>query len=74
MLSLLAVLLAQTPPPTRLDWAWLADTTWIVPPADLPAMQLDPRDDATTWVVDQTVWQIQGYLTGYLWGSGVVLL
>ena len=74
MLSLLAVLLAQTPPPTRLDWAWLADTTWIVPPADLPAMQLDPRDDTTTWVVDQTVWQIQGYLTGYLWGSGVVLL
>ena len=74
MHALLAVLLAQDLPATRLDWAWLADTTWIVPPADLPAMQLDPRDDSTRWIVDQTVWQLQGYRTGYLWGRGVVLV
>ncbi len=65
---------AQDLGPTRLHWAWLADTVWIVPPADLPAMQMDPKDDAVRWIVDQTVWAFQGYRTGYLWGRGVVLL
>lgn len=74
LLPLLPLLLAQDLPATRRDWAWLADTWWIVPPADLPAMQLDPRADAVSWVVDQTVWHFQAYRTGYLWGHGVVLL
>lgn len=83
MFPLLAALFAQDlpapppavePPATRLDWAWLAGTTWIVPPADLPAMQLDPKDDRVSWVVDQTVWRFQGYRTGYVWGYGVVML
>lgn len=74
MLYLLPLILAQDVPATRLDWAWLADTWWIVPPADLPAMQLDPKADEVSWIVDQTVWQFQGYKTGYLWGRGVVLL
>lgn len=84
MFTLLSLLIAQDlpsserPPPerpaTRLDWAWLAGSTWIVPPADLPAMQMDPKDDAVRWVVDQTVWRFQGYATGYVWGYGVVML
>jgi hypothetical protein len=65
---------ASAPPATRLDWAWLADTYWIVPTADLPAMQMDPKDDAVTWIVDQTVWHLQGYRTGYVWGTGVAML
>ena len=64
---------AQELPATRLDWAWLVDSTWIVPPADLPAMQMDPKDDAVRWVVDQTVWRFQGYRTGYVWGYGVAM-
>ena len=65
---------AQDLPATRLDWAWLAGSTWIVPPADLPAMQMDPKEDAVRWVVDQTVWRFQGYRTGYVWGYGVAML
>ena len=65
---------AQDLPATRLDWAWLAGSTWIVPPADLPAMQMDPKEDAVRWVVDQTVWRFQGVRTGYVWGYGVAML
>lgn len=71
---LLPLLLAGEIPATRADWSWLADTWWIVPPVDLPALRLDPKKDRLSWVVDQTVWQFQGYRSGYLWGRGVVLL
>jgi hypothetical protein len=80
MFPLLSLLIAQDlpapaqAPATRLDWAWLADTYWIVPTADLPAMQMDPKDDAVTWIVDQTVWHFQGVRTGYVWGYGVAML
>lgn len=53
---------------TRFDWSWLADTYWYVPQPDLPALQLDPDDSALSWLVDQTVWHISGYKSGYFWG------
>src|SRR3954469_6655359 len=53
---------------TRFDWSWLADTYWCVPRPDLPALQLDPEDNVLSWLVDQTVWHISGYQSGYFWG------
>ena len=53
---------------TRLDWSWLANTYWYVPPLDLPALQLDPEGNTLSWLVDQTVWHISGYKSGYFWG------
>jgi hypothetical protein len=53
---------------TRFDWSWLADTYWYVPEPDLPALQLDPDGDTLSWLVDQTVWHISGYKSGYFWG------
>lgn len=50
------------------DWSWLEGTYWCVPPESLPALQLDTDDNALAWTVDQTVWQITGYRTGYFWG------
>jgi hypothetical protein len=53
---------------TRSDWSWLADTYWYVPRPDLPALQLDPDSNTLSWLIDQTVWHISGYKTGYFWG------
>ncbi|QNM98393.1 hypothetical protein [Chitinimonas koreensis] len=50
------------------DWRWLEDTYWYVQPAQLPALQYDPDDNALAWVCDQTVWHFTGYRDGYLWG------
>jgi len=53
---------------TRFDWNWLTDTYWYVTQPDLPALQLDPDDNALSWLIDQTVWHISGYENGYFWG------
>lgn len=53
---------------TRLEWSWLTDTYWYVPVPDLPALQLDPESLRLSWLVDQTVWHISGYKSGYFWG------
>ena len=58
---------------TRFDWSWLADTYWYVPQPDLPALQLDPGSDVLSWQVDQTIWHISGYKSGYFWGVTAVL-
>lgn len=50
------------------DWQWLVDTYWYVLPAQLPALQYDPDDNALSWACDQTVWHVTGYRDGYLWG------
>lgn len=59
---------------TRAQWRWLADTYWYVLPADLPAPQFDPDDNALSWLVDQTVWHISGYANGYFWGVTAALM
>lgn len=53
---------------TRFDWSWLSGTYWYVPQPDLPALQLDPDGNTLSWLVDQTVWHISGYKSGYFWG------
>jgi hypothetical protein len=58
---------------TRFDWSWLADTYWYVPRPDLPALQIDPEDNVLSWLVDQTVWHISGYQSGYFWGVTAAL-
>lgn len=56
------------PDESRTDWTWVENTYWYVLPPDLPALQLDPDENALSWLVDQTVWHITGYKNGYLWG------
>jgi len=58
---------------TRFDWSWLAGTYWYVPRPDLPALQLDPEGNVLSWLVDQTVWHISGYQSGYFWGVTAAL-
>ena len=60
--------------PDPADWSWLSDTYWYVPPASLPALQLDTGAGTLAWVVDQTVWHVTGYRTGYVWGVASTLL
>jgi hypothetical protein len=70
---------ATTPAPTNPDWSFLVGTTWIVPPSDLNAYQLQgtgaPTGNSPTTspptivrLQDQTVYQITGYENGYFWG------
>src|SRR5215467_14517338 len=58
----------------RIDWSSLQDTYWYVPPASLPALQLDPDSGTLNWVIDQTVWHITGYREGYFWGVSSTLI
>jgi len=51
------------------QWSWLQDTYWYVPPENLPALQFDPDDDTLDWLIDQTVWHISAFQSGYFWGS-----
>lgn len=66
--------MADTHDTNPTSFNWLAGTYWYVPEADLPALKLDPDANTLTWVVDQTVWQITGYRTGYFWGVSATLL
>ncbi len=45
----------------------LENTTWIVPPATLPAIQYEAGSELT--VADQTVWTINRYENGYFFGD-----
>lgn len=73
---------APTPPADaaqpRHDWAWLgADggTYWIVPQAFLKAIQWNTDDPETSTAIDdQTVWHIQRYDNGYVFGPVVAQL
>lgn len=56
------------------DWSWLENTYWYVPRRYLPALQLDPDTNTLAWAVDQTVWHITGYRTGYFWGVSATML
>jgi hypothetical protein len=56
---------------TTLDgWSWLAGTYWYVPPETMLAIRMvDIRARRTLKVQDQTLWQIEQVISGYLIGS-----
>ena len=60
-------------------WAWLLDTTWIVPPNNVLAYMLAGGQPPTTpphliALNDQTVYTIEGYKNGFFWGTFVLAL
>lgn len=63
----------QPSQPNTTDWSWLMDTYWYVPAESLSALRYNPKKNRLTWVADQTVWHITGYLTGYFWGVTAVM-
>jgi hypothetical protein len=60
--------------PTAKRWAWLADTYWYVPTANLPAILYNGTSGGSTLVSDQTVFHVAGYSKGYFWGEAVTQL
>ncbi len=58
----------------RARFRWLVDSYWYVQTPDLPALRFDPDSGQLDWLVDQTVWHIQGYTNGYFWGVTAALL
>ena len=56
----------------RGDWSWVKDTFWYVTEEDLPAVVTDLTTSQHSFVIDQTVWQIEEYSHGYFWGKTVV--
>jgi hypothetical protein len=65
---------AQMTPSAEVDgnWSWLRGTNWYVPVASLPAILSGAGSDAPQTVLDQTVFHVDGYQGGYLWGTAVV--
>jgi hypothetical protein len=60
---------------SKSDWSFLANSYWIVPPPNLPAL-LSNTDNGGTFIPisDQTVFYIQTYQDGYFWGKTATLL
>ncbi len=69
---------ASDPPSPSQRWAWLAadgGTYWYVPQAGLPAYRWQTSDPAgATEVSDQTVWHIERFENGYVFGPVVAQL
>ena len=59
-------------PPTVHAWAWLQDTYWYVPEANLLAFRFDAETRELQPVQDQTVYHITGFRDGYFWGRTAV--
>ncbi len=59
------------PAPTAARWAWLANTYWYVPTPNLPATIYNTGTGTLVPVLDQTVYHITGYRSGYFWGQTV---
>lgn len=60
-------------------WAWLAGTTWVVPPNNVRGYMLaggNPPNSPPNLIElnDQTVYTIEGYKNGYFWGTFVLAL
>ncbi len=62
------------PGPTPTRWAWLQDTYWYVPQANVSAILFDASSGSLLPVSDQTVYHISGYRNGYFWGETVAQL
>lgn len=57
---------AADPKPGR--WSWTEGTIWYVPPAGFPAIISSPESNKVLTVYDQTVYSIDRYWKGYIWG------
>jgi hypothetical protein len=57
---------AADPKPGR--WSWTEGTIWYVPPAGFPAILTSPDSSKVGEVYDQTVYSIDRYWKGYVWG------
>jgi len=57
---------AADPRPNR--WNWTNKTIWYVPPDGLPAIISSPTTSKVKEVYDQTVYSIDRYAKGYIWG------
>jgi hypothetical protein len=53
---------------------FLKGTQWYVPPATLPAVQMNLQNDKIVPLADQTVWNITGSDHGYFWGRSVAVI
>ena len=59
---------------SKTDWSFLANSYWIVPPQNLPAVISSTADGGTVIPIsDQTVFYIQSYQAGYFWGKTATL-
>jgi hypothetical protein len=54
-------------------YEFLKGSQWYVPTATLPAISVDPSTAAVTPLIDQTVWNITGYQSGYFTGVSIAL-
>lgn len=70
-ISASAPTLPATAKGTTTDWSWLANTYWIVPSPNLPAVLFSASSQELVPVSDQTVYHITGYQNGYFWGKNV---
>lgn len=57
---------AADPKPNR--WKWTEGTIWYVPPDGFPALLTSPDSNKVGEVYDQTVYSIDRYWKGYVWG------
>jgi hypothetical protein len=57
---------AADPKPGR--WNWTEGTIWYVPPNGFPAIVSSPDTNEVLEVYDQTVYSIDRYWKGYIWG------
>jgi hypothetical protein len=65
-LAAVAPATAADPKPAR--WNWTEGTIWYVPPAGFPAILSSPNSNKVMTVYDQTVYSIDRYWKGYIWG------
>jgi hypothetical protein len=49
-------------------WSWLAETLWYVPQESLPSILTSATNRKVTRMIDQTVYSIDGYHEGFIWG------
>jgi hypothetical protein len=57
---------AADPKPNR--WNWTEGTIWYVPPDGFPALLTSPNSNKVGEIYDQTVYSIDRYWKGYVWG------
>lgn len=64
----------RQPPRASSRWSFLADSYWYVPTPNTPAMLFGASNQTIAPVLDQTVFHITGYRSGYFWGVSVTQL
>lgn len=65
---------AETAASGATTYDFLTGTQWYVPPATLPAVQMNLQNGTIVPLVDQTVWDITNSDHGYFWGRVVTVI